>query len=632
MLRTTLACALAVGASLAALPASAHKGPDPLARWVFNNDAVNGRTCKAVIGPDARIEGGAEVVADGLGESLHFSGRGSMVVVADDLLAVKDKLPSRAMTVSAWVSIEKPQEFGGLFGVLQDNGGAETGWLLGYDREHFYFALATDGADDGDGQMTYLRGSARHERGRWAHVVAVYDGETMELYVNGELDGSSDAQSGDILYPEHAAVTIGGYRDDNENYPHAGSVREVAVYDSAATGAWVEHEFSHRKNLVALRPERTRPPGRADAFNFLVRPYLQYGTKHEMTVMCQTTTPGTTVVHYGPTADCELSESSDNLNEIQEVTLSGLDPETQYFYRVESQSDTGETVLSDVSTFATAVNDDTPFAFAVFGDTQWNAVVAARVASHAWAQRPSFLLHAGDLVDTGTNDSHWTQHFFPSMHELISRVPLFPVLGNHEQDAENYYQYMSLPDPEHYYSFRYGCAEFFMIDSNRNVGADSEQYAWLDRQLDQSTAKWKIVCHHHPPYSSDENDYGDLWKTNQSTRGAERVRPLTQLYDAHGVDIVWNGHIHSYERTWPVRDGKAVEAGAGPVYMITGGAGGGLETPAPTRSFFQNVVRRGHHYVMVHVNGDTLEMRSFDIDDRMFDTLTIQKPTAKTAD
>ena len=72
------------------------------------------------------------------------------------------------------------------------------------------------------------------------------------------------------------------------------------------------------------------------------------------------------------------------------------------------------------------------------------------------------------------------------------------------------------------------------------------------------------------------------------------------------------------------REEKAVESDA-PFYMITGGGGGGLETPAPTRPYFQNNVRYGHHYVMVHVNGGTLELKAFTLDDRLFDYLKLKK-------
>ena len=257
-------------------------------------------------------------------------------------------------------------------------------------------------------------------------------------------------------------------------------------------------------------------------------------------------------------------------------------------------------------------------------DTQGNPEVSRQLATLAWGQRPSFALHIGDLVSTGRNHDHWLKHFFPGMRPLINYVPFFPVLGNHEQNARHYYNYVSLPTPEYHYTFPYGNTQFFMIDTNQNVDPASAQYTWLKEQLSSSTATWKIVCHHHPPFSSDENDYGNLWKTNKGTLGDLRVRQLVPLYEEHQVDIVWNGHIHSYERTWPIQAEKAVEEKA-PFYMITGGGGGGLEDPAPTRPYFQNNVRYGHHYVMVYINGGTLELKAFSLNDRLFDYVRLRK-------
>jgi hypothetical protein len=183
---------------------------------------------------------------------------------------------------------------------------------------------------------------------------------------------------------------------------------------------------------------------------------------------------------------------------------------------------------------------------------------------------------------------------------------------------------MSLPEPEYYYTFEYGNAQFFMIDSNRKVGPGTEQYGFLERELQASRAEWKVVCYHHPAYTSDENDYGNTWY-GPSTRGDLRTRQLVPLFDEHGVDIVWNGHIHSYERTWPLREHKATAPGDGTVYMVTGGGGGGLELAGPIRPYYQNTVKHGHHYCYVAVNGKTLVMKAYDLDGRLFDTLTIQK-------
>jgi hypothetical protein len=182
---------------------------------------------------------------------------------------------------------------------------------------------------------------------------------------------------------------------------------------------------------------------------------------------------------------------------------------------------------------------------------------------------------------------------------------------------------MSLPEPEYYYQFTYGNADFFILDSNKECGPDSEQWKWLDAALKASDAVWKFVSYHHPSYSSDEDDYGNMWR-GRSVYGDQRLRPLSQLYDKYGVDIVWNGHIHSYERTWPLKDDKVVEQD-GTIFMVTGGGGGGLEVAGPIKPYFQNNVKHGHHYCLVAVNGRTLEFKAFDQEGRLFDYLKIDK-------
>ncbi|MGC6489218.1 MAG: metallophosphoesterase, partial [Planctomycetota bacterium] len=513
----------------------------------------------------------------------------------------------------------------------QDNGNAEAGWVLGYDEQHFTFGLASQGADDGDGRMTYLKGKTRYDEGRYYHVCATYDGAVMRLYVNGALDAEARDQSGPILYPAHAPLVLGGYKDRDEDYKLHGRVRSVRLFDETAKAAAVKDMFAHGAQLTQAAPHVALDPNH----EWLVHPYLQWATTTGMTVRWETTRPSTSVVHWadkvewvGPKDRREPTfanqQVQDGTHRLHEVRIDGLEPDTAYYYRVQSVDDLGRELWGEVLSFQTAPGADTPFAFAVISDTQGNPKVSGRVAEHAWGLRPNFLLHPGDLVSTGTVKQQWLEHFFSSMKPLLERVALFPVLGNHERDARFYYDYMSLPDPEYYYTFEYGNAQFFMLDSNRKVAPGSEQYAFLERELKRSKAEWKIVCYHHPAYTSDENDYGNTWY-GPSTRGDLRTRELVPLFDRYGVDIVWNGHIHSYERTWPLRGDRATRPGGGTVYMITGGGGGGLELAGPIRPFFQNTVKHGHHFCYVAVNGKTLEMKAYDLEGRLFDTLTIEK-------
>lgn len=619
---------VAISQAIASHFCQAHEGPDPLARWRFDSQGViteaDATTLRARRGPDGSVMGKHQLLGERYEEALFLSGNQSGIVLAEDHNEVTKFLPSESLTVSAVVSVDRPEKWGGLVGVIQDNGSSEAGWLLGYDQTTFTFALR---GENGPDELTYLKGTTKYETGKLYHVVAVYDGKTMQIYVNGNLDAKSTEQSGPIHYPEKALFMIGAYRDDNEFYGYRGRIRDIVLYDLAAKKAWVEHDYEHNAELAKLPPVEIHEP-----LGFVIEPYLQFGTQSAMTVMWRSNQPAMASLYYGETTQCQQQIEVHDLKTIHEIRIENLQPETQYFYRTETrQSVQDEPLRSEVATFQTAINQDTPFAFAVISDTQGNPVVSGKLAVMAWEQRPSFLLHPGDLVSNGPDDSHWTQHFFPSMNPLIRHVPFYPVLGNHERNAQYYYDYVSLPNPEYYYTYRFGNAQFFMIDSNRNLDPPSEQYQWLEKQLSESDATWKFVCHHHPPYSSDENDYGNLWKTNQGTRGDTKARQLVPLYEKYHVDIVWNGHIHSYERTWPIYENKAVVQGA-PVYMITGGGGGPLETPGPIRPFFMNTVRRGHHYGMVRINGAKLEFQAYDLENRLFDQMVIEKKSVLSRD
>lgn len=205
----------------------------------------------------------------------------------------------------------------------------------------------------------------------------------------------------------------------------------------------------------------------------------------------------------------------------------------------------------------------------------------------------------------------------------MSRIPIYTSIGNHEKNDDNFYKYMSNPAPEYYYSFVYGNVKFFMIDSNKDLLKNSEQYKMIEKDLKQSNEKWKIAVFHHPPYSSDENDYGDTYR-GKSSKGDPDLKDLVKLFEAYNLDLVINGHIHTYERTLPIRENK-IDNKNGITYLVMGGAGGGLEDFAPTRNWFMAKVKRDNHYGTILINDNTLSMSAFDINGKMFDNFSITK-------
>lgn len=564
-----------------------------------------------------RIVGNPMKTTLGPGEGLRFNGTSDWLEVSEDSARSPGCLPGREFTVSAWVSIAKTTRYGGIIGYAQDNGDAESGWMLGYTDDAFYFALATQGADDGDGKLTYLKGGSRIEPGRWYHVAGVYDGRTMRLFVNGQPDGETNEQSGDILYPSRATYSIACYKDDDEQFPMDGTLLEVKVLGRAQSQQQVTEEFVPGVRLTSYQPEQEATQ------RFVVKPYLQFATTDSITVMWETSRPGRSVVEYGEELPYSQRTSESSIGNLHEIRITGLSAQTPYFYRARTISEDGVELVGDALTFQTAVLPGTPFSFAILGDTQKNKPVIEKLQSFAFSLRPNFEIHLGDVVDKGPDKSEWVEELLPASWPLMSRVCMYPAIGNHEENHSNYYQYFSLPSPECWYTYTYGNAQFFVVDTNKPVGPGSEQYDWLDRALAESAATWKFVYHHHPVYSSDEDDYGDTYK-GKSTFGNPGIRMLAPLLEKHGVDIDFCGHIHSYERTWPIFEGK-VDEERGVRYIVAGGGGGGLESAGPSRAWFTQRVYRGHHLCQIMIHGKTLQFQAFDLEGRLFDTMDIRK-------
>lgn len=373
--------------------------------------------------------------------------------------------------------------------------------------------------------------------------------------------------------------------------------------------------------------------------SLLVKPYLQYVTQNNMTILWETTSEGSSTVEYGKAL---LNAKKPNLSKVEklegtrtlhEVRLKGLKPATKYLYRVRTKlKNSKKELLSEVYTFSTAVNDEDAFYFAFVSDTQHNPNTPwawKRVAEQVFGKRPNFIVHAGDLVDDGNKKFHWTDRFFKKGQETMSRYPMFTTLGNHENDSQLYYDYMANPAPEYYYTINYGNAQFFFVDTNKDVSEGSEQYEWLEGALAKSNAKWKFVVHHHPPYSTEENDHGNSW-IGQS-RKKTHARDLVPLYETYGVDFCLFGHTHIYERTWPIFK-DAVNIKKGVIYINAGGAGGGLEDLDPVRSWFtRELQRKKHHYCTFAIYDDYLSFNAIDTDDNIFDSFQLTKQKDKVS-
>lgn len=565
----------------------------------------------------ARVIGAPEFAPCGPTDALLLKGKDWLSLASNPKEAVKS-LPTRELSVTAWVRFDELTSRGGIIGYAQSSGNQGKGWLVGYNQDSFLFSLATSGAD---GRMTHLPATTKIEKGRWYYVAATYDGRNMRLYVNGKLENESSEQSGDIVYPSFGYYAIGGRITFTDKELMEGAIFEVKAYARALAEKEVTQVAAHNNNLIAWAPSPDND------LMFLVKPYLQFGTTDSMTIMCETSRPSVMSVAYAEVQPLENVKVTSEAKAISELTLTGLKPATRYFYQVTCKEDSGRQIHGQINSFQTAPSEDLPWAFAVIGDTQRNPEVTRKCANGAYAKRPNFLLHCGDVVDDGFAKNQWLKDLFEPCSELMANIPTFPVIGNHEKDSHWYYDYFSMPKPEYYYTFRFGNAQFFMIDSNRPMDTGSPQYEWLEKELSASKATWKFTCHHHPCFSCEADDYGDHLKGEKSksfTYGDTDAQKLVPLYEKYGVDIAFNGHIHMYERTWPILN-MAVNQKKGVRYITSGGGGGGLESAAPQRAWFTLHFQRAYHYCYAAIADRTIVFKAYDIDGLLFDQFELTK-------
>jgi predicted phosphodiesterase len=584
--------------------------PGLVAHWVFEKGELRSGAIRDQIGRlPAQVTGEASF---GKGGGLETRPLSRGLVLREMVQAGDPVLPDQDVTAAAWVRVDQGHPFGGILGAVRWSGQTEQGFVLGYDENVFTLSLA--GQDSRGGKLTRLAGNTRFEKGRWYHVAGTYDGKTMQLFVNGKLDGVSTKESGKIRQAAQAPFVLGAFREKEKHYPLRGALKEAWLYHRALSPAQVSDQFEANRELADRSATEPTP-------HFIIAPYLQYPRRDSITVLWETNVPGSSKVRYGIG---KLDQTTDGPKDaaIHEVPLTGLQANMPYIYQVSSAFADGSTLTGPLLTFQTAVDPDSAFSFVAIGDTQKNPVTTARIAELAWKRRPNFVIHLGDVVDNGKDRSEWVEELFRPCAELFGRVAVFPTIGNHEKNDPQYYRYFSVPAPKYYYRYRYGNADFFTVDTNKKNM--TEQYEWLDRELAKSDAKWKFVYHHHPSYSSDNDDYGDTFKGEKSKLGDRRAQALIPLYDKHKVDMVFNGHSHFYERSWPVRAGK-VDAPKGTIYITSGGGGGPLEDFTPTPTWFKAQTRSVYHYCYITIHGGRLSLRAFDENDSLFDTLELEK-------
>lgn len=320
-------------------------------------------------------------------------------------------------------------------------------------------------------------------------------------------------------------------------------------------------------------------------------PYLQNVETDRITVMWETDRPGESRVEYrGADRTWEEAGSTADVT-LHCVEITGLRADTPYRYRAVTGRD-----VSAEAIFRTAPPlGSSGFRFGVYGDSRSNEQIHAHVAGTMESFIDStFVLNVGDIVPSSSSGKeYFREDFFQPLDGLARETPIFVARGNHEATNPHFETYLAHPcaasGSESYYSFDYGNLHVIVLDTTADFGKGSAQRTWLESDLEAASSEpltdWIAAAFHHPPYS-----------TGQHGPDARVRREICPLLEASGVNIVFTGHDHDYER---IRQQNGV------VYIVTGGGGAHLrdqKEKAPCSAVFLKL----NNFVTVDVTRSAL--------------------------
>ena len=262
----------------------------------------------------------------------------------------------------------------------------------------------------------------------------------------------------------------------------------------------------------------------------------------------------------------------------------------------------------------TLPNKENSVRFMVVGDTGTGSKQQNELAAVMFRYREAFpfefALMVGDNMYGGEKAADYKNKFEDVYKPLLDqKVKFYASLGNHDESNQRFYENFNM-NGEEYYQFKKGDVSFYALNSNY---MDKKQIAWFEEKLKGDTAKWKVAYFHHPPYSSGG-------KHGSSSGLRDVVEPLLVKY---GVNVVFAGHEHFYERIKPQKG----------IHYFISGAGGKLRegdikkgSPLTAKAFDTDM-----SFMLIEVSGDEMHFQCISRLGETVDSGVVTHQSAKPA-
>ncbi|MDZ4834112.1 MAG: metallophosphoesterase [Candidatus Melainabacteria bacterium] len=383
--------------------------------------------------------------------------------------------------------------------------------------------------------------------------------------------------------------------------------------------------------------------------------------------------------------------------------VTGLKPGESFVYRL---SKGGKQVFQAGA--MARKSEKQPFRFAVVGDVGAGSDGQKEVVFQMLKQKPDFLLIPGDIVYNCGLVSEYLQRFFPIMNcdtnspkvgaPFMRSILTLASIGNHDIALANAWEgtdFTRFPDALGYYllfsqpcngpskvvngknstrivgnaqnqlgfiraagktfpamsnfSYDYGNSHWVVLDGNPYMDwTDKKTRDWVDRDLENAkSATWKFAAFHQPGFSVDAAHATE-----------QRMRLLSDIFEKHNVDIVFSGHAHCYQRSYPLKftpdwksikgtyhdsvagtfaldkkyDGSVQKTPNGIIYIVTGGGGAGLYARGvnDVKAPFMDKYVYAHSFTLCDANDKSLKVSQVSTDGKLLDQFTLTKALVKS--
>jgi 3',5'-cyclic AMP phosphodiesterase CpdA len=310
-----------------------------------------------------------------------------------------------------------------------------------------------------------------------------------------------------------------------------------------------------------------------------------------------------------------------------EANFTDLKPSTQYMYRVGNG-----TQWSEWFHFTTASDKHEPVSFLYFGDAQndlrslWSRAVRG---AYATLPKANLMIHAGDLINRSNNDYEWGE-WFEAGGWVNGMIPSLSTPGNHEY----YYDksdkgYLSMhwrpqfalpengPDglAESAYFIDYQGVRFISLNSQAALLDSSvldKQAAWFEKVVSDKPNRWNVVIHHHPIYSTKNGRDNDEWRLK-----------MEPLYKKHNVDIVLQGHDHTYGRGINMPLGQSRKKPDGPIYVVS--VSGPKLYDIGLQNWMDRAASNTQLYQVITVDENKLAFKAYTVNGDLYDSFDLLK-------